>query len=49
MNSNLIKSHTLYREVNLIKENFKKVNNALPDVYLAAEFINDHFTTVPEP
>lgn len=43
MNSNLIKSHTLYREVNLIKENFKKVNNALPDVYLAAEFINDHF------
>lgn len=43
MNSNLIISYTLYREVNLIKENFKKVSDALPDVYLAAEFINDHF------
>jgi hypothetical protein len=43
MNSNLIKSHTLYHEVNLIKENFKKVNDELPDVYLAAEFINDQF------
>ena len=43
MNSNLIRTQTLFREVHLIRENFQKINDALPDVYLAAEFLNDHF------
>ncbi|MBD3341416.1 MAG: hypothetical protein GF353_20085 [Candidatus Lokiarchaeota archaeon] len=43
MNSGLIKSNTLHREVEQLKLNFKKNNDAIPETYLAAEMISNTF------
>jgi hypothetical protein len=43
MNSRQLNVKTLFREVDLTKSNFEKINNALPKFYMAAETVNDLF------